>query len=116
MQRRRATGAGAGARGCGPHHHPVSQKIPARDESSFGCVVQIRQFFVRFLFEVCWLLSFFSAEVPVQVELVRVRASVPEGLTPPWRVSLGVVLVWVCPRGHLSRTIRGRFLGLRLLF
>ena len=47
------------------------EKIPARDESSFGCVVQTRQFFVRFLFEVCWLLSFFSPEVPVQGELVR---------------------------------------------
>ena len=45
MQRRRITGAGAGARGCGPHHHPpVSRKSPARDESSFGCVVQTRQF------------------------------------------------------------------------
>ena len=29
--------------------------------------------FVRFLFEVCWLLSFFSPEVPVQGELVRAR-------------------------------------------
>ena len=43
MQRQRATGAGAGARGCGPHHPPVSRKSPARDESSFGCVVQTRQ-------------------------------------------------------------------------
>ena len=73
VQRRRVTGAGAGARGCGPHHPPVSRKSPARDESSFGCVVQTRQFFVRFLFEVCWLLSFFSPEVPVQGELVRAR-------------------------------------------
>ena len=46
MQRRRATGAGAGARGCGPHHPPVSRKSSARDESSFGCVVQTRQFFL----------------------------------------------------------------------
>ena len=30
VQRRRATGAGAGARGCGPHHPPVSRKSPAR--------------------------------------------------------------------------------------
>ena len=73
MQRRRVTGAGAGARGCGPHHPPVSRKSPARDESSFGCVVQTRQFLVRFLFEVCWLLSFFSPKVPVQGELVRTR-------------------------------------------
>ena len=74
LQRRRVTGAGAGARGCGPHHPPVSRKSPARDEPSFGCVVQTtRQFFVRFLFEVCWLLSFFSPEVPVQGELVRAR-------------------------------------------
>ena len=29
--------------------------------------------FVRFLFEVCWLLSFFSPEVPVQGGLVRAR-------------------------------------------
>ena len=29
--------------------------------------------FVRFLFEVCWLLSFFGPVVPVQVELVRAR-------------------------------------------
>ena len=68
MQRRRATGAGAGARGCGPHHPPVSRKSPARDDSSFGCVMQTRQFFVRFIFEVCWLLSFFSPEVPFQGE------------------------------------------------
>ena len=60
-------------RACGPQHTPVSRKSPARDESSFGCVVQTRQFFVRFLFEVCWLLSFFSPEVPVQGELVRAR-------------------------------------------
>ena len=40
---------------------------------------------------------------------------VPERLTPPWRVSPGVLLVGVCPRGHLGRTIRGKFLGLRLL-
>ena len=73
MQRRRVTGAGAGARGCGPHHPPDSRKSPARDESSFGCVVQTRHFFVRFLFEVCWLLSFFSLEVPVQGKLVRAR-------------------------------------------
>ena len=72
MQRRRATGAGAGA-GCGPNHPPVSRKSPARDGSSFGCVVQTRHFFVRFLFEVCWLLSFFSPEVPVQGELVRAK-------------------------------------------
>ena len=73
MQRRRATGAGVVARGCGPHHPLVSRKSPARDESSFGCVVQTRHFFVRLLFEVCWLLSFFSPEVPVQGELVRAR-------------------------------------------
>ena len=73
LQRRRATGAGAGARGCGSHHPPVSRKSPARDESSFGCVVRTRQFFVRFLFEVCWVLSFFSPEVPVLGELVRAR-------------------------------------------
>ena len=37
-------------------------------------VVLCRQsIFVRFLFEVCWLLSFFSPEVPVQGELVRAR-------------------------------------------
>ena len=42
VQRRRVMGAGAGARGCGPHHPPVSRKSPARDESSFGCVVQTR--------------------------------------------------------------------------
>ena len=56
-----------------PTTPPVSRKSPARDESSFGCVVQTRQFFVRFLFGVCWLLSFFSPEVPVQGELVRAR-------------------------------------------
>ena len=66
MQRRRAEGAGAGARGCGPYHLPVSRKSPARDESPFGCVGQTRQFLFRFLFEVCWLLSFFSPAVPVQ--------------------------------------------------
>ena len=48
VQRRRVTGAGAGARGCGPHHPPVSRKSPARDESSFGCVVQTRQFLFVF--------------------------------------------------------------------
>ena len=75
MHRRWATGAGAGARGCGPHHPPVSRKSPARDESSFGCVVQTRQctMYVQFLSEVCWLLSFFGLEVPVQGELVRAR-------------------------------------------
>ena len=31
-------------------------------------------FFVRFLFEVCWLLSFFSPEVHVQGGLVRARS------------------------------------------
>ena len=31
--------------------------------------------FIRFLFEVCWLLSFFSPEVPVQGELVRARGN-----------------------------------------
>ena len=71
MQRRRAKGAGAGARGCGLHHPPVSRKSLARDESSFGYADQA--IFVRFLFEVCWLLSFFSPEVPVQGELVRAR-------------------------------------------
>ena len=35
-------------RGCGPHHPPVSRKSPARDESSFGCVVQTRQFLFVF--------------------------------------------------------------------
>ena len=48
VQRRRVTGAWAGARGCGPHHPPVSRKSPARDESSFGCVVQTRQFLFVF--------------------------------------------------------------------
>ena len=43
--------------------------------------------FVRFLFGVCLLLSFFSPEVPVQGGLVR--ASVPGRLTPPWRISPG---------------------------
>ena len=38
MQRRRATSAGAGARGYGLPHPPVSRSSPARDESSFGCV------------------------------------------------------------------------------
>ena len=32
VQRRRVTGAGAGARGCGPHHPPVSRKSPARED------------------------------------------------------------------------------------
>ena len=48
VQRRRVTGAGAGARGCGPHHPPVSRKSPARGQSSFGCVVQTRQFLFVF--------------------------------------------------------------------
>ena len=121
MQRRRATGAGAGARGCGPHHPPVSRKSPAGDEPSFCCVAQTRQIFVRFLFEVGWLLSFFSPEVPVQGELVRARyfrsrtlnsalarlAGCRAGLahegTSAGRFAVG------------GRTIRGRFLGLRLL-
>ena len=75
MQRRRTTDAGPGALGCDPHHPPVSRNSPARNESTFGCAVQTRQFLftVRFLFEVCWLLSFFSPGVPVQGELVRAR-------------------------------------------
>ena len=49
LQRRRVTGAGAGARGCGPHHPPpVYRKSPARDESPVGCVVQTRQFLFGF--------------------------------------------------------------------
>ena len=48
VQRRRVTGAGACARGCGPHQLPVSRKSPAIDESSFGCVVQTRQFLFVF--------------------------------------------------------------------
>ena len=48
MQRRRATGAGADARGCGPHHPPVSRKSPARDEPPFGCVVQTKQLLFGF--------------------------------------------------------------------
>ena len=40
--------AGAGARGCGLPHPPVSQKSPARDKPSFGCVVQTRQFLFGF--------------------------------------------------------------------
>ena len=44
MQRRRATGAGTGARECGFHHPKVSRKSPAIDGESFGCVVQTRQF------------------------------------------------------------------------
>ena len=54
VKRRRATGAGAGARGCGPHHPPVSRKSPARDKSSFGCVVQTRQFLFVFSFLRPW--------------------------------------------------------------
>ena len=68
--------------------------------------MQTRQFFVRFLFEVCWLLS---PEVPVQVQGVLVRArgaSVPERYTPPWRVSPGVVLVGVCPRGLVLALVK----------
>ena len=56
-----------------------------------GCADQA--FFFRFLFEVCWLVSFFSPEVFVQGELVRARGFRSQRLTPPWRVSLGVVLV-----------------------
>ena len=37
--------------------------------------------FVRFLFEVCWLLSFFRPEVPVQGELVRARGSLELAVT-----------------------------------
>ena len=48
MQRRWAMGAGAGARGCGSHHLPVSRKSPARDEPSFACVVQTRRFLFCF--------------------------------------------------------------------
>ena len=45
-----------------------------RREMSHLLVVLCRPgIFVRFLFEVCWLLSFFSPEVPVQGELVRAR-------------------------------------------
>ena len=46
-----------------------------RREMSHLLVVLCRPgiFFLRFLFEVCWLLSFFSHEVPVQGELVRAR-------------------------------------------
>ena len=36
-------------------------------------IVLCQAIFVRFLFEVCWLLSFFSPKVPVQGELVRAR-------------------------------------------
>ena len=43
MKRWRVTGAGAGARECSLHHPSVSRKSPARDEPSFGCVVQTRQ-------------------------------------------------------------------------
>ena len=71
MQKRRATGAGAGARGC--HHPPVSLRV--RREMSHLLVVLYRQgiFFAHFPFEVCWLLSFVSPEVPVQGKLVRAR-------------------------------------------
>jgi hypothetical protein len=116
MQRRRATGAGAGARGCGPHHPSVSRKSPARDESSFGCVVQTRHFFVRFLFEVRWLLSFFSPEVPVQGELVRARGFRSRAFNSALARLAGCRARGGLPmrgdRGHLGWTIRGRFLGL----
>ena len=48
-----------------PTKPPVSRKSLARDEPSFGLRCADQAFFVRFLFEVCWLLSFFSPEVPV---------------------------------------------------
>ena len=115
MQRRRATGAGAGAHGCGPYHPPVSRRSPARDEPPFGCVVQIRQFLFGFSLRCVG----FSRSSVLKLLFKESRwergTSVPERLTPPWRASPGVVLVGVCPRGHLGRTIRGRFLGLRLL-
>ena len=45
----------------------------ARREMSHLLVVLCRPGnFVRFLFEVCWLISFFSPEIPVQGELVEV--------------------------------------------
>ena len=115
VQRRRVTGAGAGARGCGPHNPPVSRKSPARDE--YLLVVLCRP--GNFLFVFSLRCVGFSRSSVLKFSLKgswRERgASVPERLTPPWRVSPGVVLVGVCPREHLGRTNRGRFLGLRLL-
>ena len=75
MQRRRAAGAGVSARGCGPHHPPppgLSKELGGRLVTFWLCCAD-QAIFVRFLFEVCWLLSFFSPEVPVQGELVRAR-------------------------------------------
>ena len=100
-------GAGAGARGCGPHHPPVSRKSPARDESSFGCVVQTRQFFVRFFFEVCWLLSFFSPEVLVQGELVRARGFRSRSHNSALTHLAGCRARGAYPRGHLGRFVEG---------
>ena len=112
-----AEAAGHGRRvGVVPTTHPVSRKSPARDESSFGCAVQTRQFLFVFLFEVCWLLSFFSPEVPVQGELVRARGFRSRAFNSALARLVGCrELVGVCPRGHLGRTFRGKFLGLRLL-
>ena len=91
------------------------EKIPARDESSFGCVVQTRQFMFVFSLRFVGFSRSSVLKFPFKGSWRERVASVPERLTPPWRVSPGVVLVGVCPRGHLGRTIRGRFLGLRLL-
>ena len=66
------SGAGAGARACGPHHPPGLSKEPGEKWAIFRlcCADQAILSFVRFLFEVRWLLSLFSPEVPVQGELL----------------------------------------------
>ena len=88
-------------RGCGPHHPPVSRKGSARDEPSFGCVVQTSQFFVRFLFGVCWLLSFFGPEVPVQVFQVQGKLLRARGFRFRAFNSALARLAWCRARGGL---------------
>ena len=66
MQRRQATGAqGLVRAGVVPTTPGLSKESGERWAIFWLCCAD-QAIFVRFLFEVCWLLSFFSPAVPVQ--------------------------------------------------
>ena len=65
------------------------EKIPARDESSFGCVVQTRQFMFVFSLRFVGFSRSSVLKFPFKGSWRERVASVPERLTPPWPIFKG---------------------------